>query len=47
MVSVAVAKAMHEKPERDCPRTKTWWPYSLTIEKVTVSMSARNSHAEA
>ena len=28
-------------------RTATWSRYSLTIEKLTVSMSARNSHAEA
>ena len=28
-------------------RTGTWLPYRLTIEKVTVGMSARNSQAEA
>ena len=35
-------------PDSFCQEyTATWLPYSLTIEKVTVGMSARNSHAEA
>ena len=38
---------LNNLPQSPCTPTLGGVRYSLTIEKVTVGMSARNSHAEA